>query len=97
MFHDAEEVPSPGRHFAQDEIQPHPQNEDRSVETRWPSSKLRPYVIRKIFPDVTGGLHTWIVNETVIVENELKTQRRAVGCEDHNDQGNGNNGKGQKR
>src|SRR5579864_6657506 len=97
MFHDAEEMPSPGRQLAEDEIEPHPQNEDRTVETRWTASELRPYVIRKVFPDVTRGLHSGIIYETVVVENELKIQRWAVSREDNNDQRNGNEGKVQRR
>src|SRR3981189_900668 len=82
MFHDAEEVPSPGGHFAQNEIQPQPQYEQRAVETWRPACHLRPYIIRKVFPNVTSRLQAWIAYKVVIIKDELEIQCGAVDGED---------------
>jgi hypothetical protein len=82
MFRDAKQVPSPWRHCAQNEIYPQPQDEQRPIETRRPTSELRPYILRKVVPNITGGLYTRITRETVVVEDELKLQGAVINGKD---------------
>jgi hypothetical protein len=81
MFQNAEEVPSPGRQPAEQEIYPHPNNEQRPVEARRGAGDLAPDVVRKIFPDMAGFLNSRISGKAVIIQDELKRQRGAVDSE----------------
>src|SRR5262245_19826204 len=72
VFQDAEQMPSPGRHFAEHEIQPQPESKQRTIKGRGAARELRRDIVREVFPDMAGRLDPWIANKTVIVEDELK-------------------------
>ena len=95
MLYDAEQVPSPRRRLAEDKIQSQPQHKERPVETRRPAGDLCPYIIRKVFPNVTGGLQPRIAYEVVIIKDEPEIQCGAVNGEDCCRQCSPYDGKGQ--
>lgn len=81
VLNDAEQVPSPRGHSAEDEVRPHPNDKYRPIVTLWAAGKLGPHIVCEIFPNMTRGLHTRIVGETVVVQNEVVLQRRSVNGE----------------